>query len=75
MQKFIININEDNLTSFFKNLKNLVLDQSNASDTNIEDKLKKYKNEKYETQKDEFSDILDVRSFSNILSLNDYSSN
>ena len=75
MQKFIININEDNLTSFFKNLKNLVLDQSNASDTNMEDKLKKYKNEKYETQKDEFSDILDVRSFSNILSLNDYSSN
>ena len=75
MNKFIINLNSDNLTSFFTNLKNLVIDQSYASDTNIEDKLKKYKNEKFESQRDEFSDIVDVGSFSNLLSQNGYSSN
>ena len=75
MNKFIININSDNLTSFLTNLKNLVIDQSYASDTNIEDKLKKYKNEKFESQRDEFSDIVDVGSFSNLLSQNGYSSN
>ena len=75
MNKFIININDDNLTSFLINLKNLVLDQSYASDTNIEDKLKKYKDEKVEPQKDGFSDIVEIKSFSNLLSQDDYNSN
>ena len=75
MNKFIININDDNLTSFLINLKNLVLDQSYASDTNIEEKLKKYKDEKVEPQKDGFSDIVEIKSFSNLLSQDDYNSN
>ena len=75
MNKFIININDDNLTSFLINLKNLVLDQSYASDTNIEEKLKKYKDEKVEPQKDGFSDIVELKSFSNLLSQDDYNSN
>ena len=75
MNKFIININDDNLTSFLINLRNLVLDQSYASDTNIEEKLKKYKDEKVEPQKDGFSDIVELKSFSNLLSQDDYNSN
>ena len=75
MDKFIININDDNLTSFLINLRNLVLDQSYASDTNIEEKLKKYKDEKVEPQKDGFSDIVEIKSFSNLLSQDDYNSN
>ena len=75
MNKFIININDDNLTSFLINLRNLVLDQSYASDTNIEEKLKKYKDEKVEPQKDGFSDIVEIKSFSNLLSQDDYNSN
>ena len=75
MNKFIININDDNLTSFLINLKNLVLDQSYASDTNIEEKLKKYKDEKVEPQKEGFSDIAEIKSFSNLLSQDDYNSN
>ena len=75
MNKFIININDNNLKSFLINLKNLVLDQSYASDTNIEEKLKKYKDEKDEKQKDGFSDIVEIKSFSNLLSQDDYNSN
>ena len=73
MSKFIININNDNLTTFLSNLKNLLHEKSYVSDTNIEDKLKKYKNEKFEN--DEFSEFVDVRSFSNLLSQNDIQSN
>ena len=73
MNKFILNINNDNLTSFLSNLKSLVVDQSCSSDTNIEDKLKKYKNEKFEN--DVFSEFIDDRSFSNLLSQNDIQSN
>ena len=72
MSKFIININNDDLTSFMSNLKNILMDHSSASDTNMEDKLKKYKNEKIEN--DDFSDFVDVRSFSNLLSQNDIQS-
>ena len=76
MDKFIININNYNLNSFLSNLKNFFLEQSYASDTNIEDKLKKYKNEKFDSNNDDLSDIaLDVRSFSNILSQNDLYNN
>ena len=73
MDKFILNINNDNLASFLSNLKSLVVEQSCGSDTNMEDKLKKYKNEKIEN--DDFSDFVDVRSFSNLLSQNDIISN
>ena len=72
MSKFIININNDDLTSFMSNLKNILMDHSSASDTNMEDKLKKYKNEKFEN--DELSEIVDARSFSNLLSQNDIQS-
>ena len=72
MDKFILKINNDNLTSFLSNLKSLVVEQSCGSDTNMEDKLKKYKNEKIEN--DDFSDFVDVRSFSNLLSQNDIQS-
>ena len=72
MDKFILNINNDNLASFLSNLKSLVVEQSCGSDTNMEDKLKKYKNEKIEN--DDFSDFVDVRSFSNLLSQNDIQS-
>ncbi len=54
------------------NLKSLVVEQSCGSDTNMEDKLKKYKNEKIEN--DDFSDFVDVKSFSNLLSQNDIQS-
>ena len=73
MDKFILKINNDNLTSFLSNLKSLVVEQSCGSDTNMEDKLKKYKNEKIEN--DDFSDFVDVKSFSNLLSQNDIQSN
>ena len=72
MDKFILKINNDNLTSFLSNLKSLVVEQSCGSDTNMEDKLKKYKNEKIEN--DDFSDFVDVKSFSNLLSQNDIQS-
>ena len=72
MDKFILKINNDNLTSFLSNLKSLVVEKSCESDTNMEDKLKKYKNEKIEN--DDFSDFVDVRSFSNLLSQNDIQS-
>ena len=72
MNKFVLNINNDNLATFLSNLKSLVVDQSCGSDTNMEDKLKKYKNEKIEN--DDFSDFVDVRSFSNLLSQNDIQS-
>ena len=72
MDKFILNINNDNLASFLSNLKSLVVEKSCGSDTNMEDKLKKYKNEKIEN--DDFSDFVDVRSFSNLLSQNDIQS-
>ena len=72
MDKFILNINNDNLASFLSNLKSLVVEQSCGSDTNMEDKLKKYKNEKIEN--DDFSDFVDVKSFSNLLSQNDIQS-
>ena len=72
MDKFILKINNDNLTSFLSNLKSLVVEQSCGSDTNMEDKLKKYKNEKIEN--DDYSDFVDVKSFSNLLSQNDIQS-
>ncbi len=73
MNKFVLNINNDNLATFLSNLKSLVVDQSCGSDTNMEDKLKKYKNEKFEN--DDYSEFIDARSFSNLLSQNDIQSN
>ena len=73
MNKFVLNINNGNLATFLSNLKSLVVDQSYGSDTNMEDKLKKYKNEKFEN--DDYSEFIDARSFSNLLSQNDIQSN
>ena len=69
---FLPNLNKPPVT-FLSNLKSLVVDQSCGSDTNMEDKLKKYKNEKFEN--DDYSEFIDARSFSNLLSQNDIQSN
>ena len=76
MNNFIFNIKKEDLTRFLSNLKNSVSEQSCISDTNIEEKLKKYKNEKIEEQNDEFSEnIIELQSNSFILSQNDLFSN
>ena len=72
MNKFIIDIKKDDLTLFLSNLKNSISEQSCISDTNIEEKLKKYKNDKSEEQNDEFSEnLIDIQSNSFILSRNE----
>ena len=72
MNKFIIDIKKDDLTLFLSNLKNSITEQSCISDTNIEEKLKKYKNDKSEEQNDEFSEnLIDIQSNSFILSRNE----
>ena len=72
MNKYIININSNNLNVFLSNLKNIISEHSSAIDTNIEEKLKKYEKPKLELQNDELSDIAhEDRSFSNFLSQNE----
>ena len=72
MNKFIIDIKKDDLTLFLSNLKNSITEQSCISDTNIEEKLKKYKIDKSEEQNDEFSEnLIDIQSNSFILSRNE----
>ena len=76
MGKFIFDINKDNLNKFLLNLKNLVSEHSYISDTNMEEKLKKYKNEKIESLKDVFSENeIDIQSGSFIFSRDDLFSN
>ena len=76
MNKFIFNIKRDDITHFLSDLKHSISEQSCISDTNIEEKLKKYKNDKSEDQNDEFSEnLIDIQSNSFILSQNDLFSN
>ena len=75
MNKFIFDIKRDDITNFLSDLKNSISEQSCISDTNIEEKLKKYKDDKVE-QNDEFSEnLIDMQSNSFILSQNDLFSN
>ena len=76
MNKFIFDIKRDELTHFLSNLKNSISEQSCISDTNIEEKLKRYKNDKTDEKNDEFSEnLIDIQSNSFILSQNDLFSN
>ena len=76
LSKFIFDMNKDNLNNFLSNLKHLVSEHSYISDTNIEEKLKKYKNEKIELEKDEFSENeIDIQSSSFLFSRDDLFSN
>ena len=76
LSKFIFDMKNDNLNNFLSNLKQLVSEHSYISDTNIEEKLKKYKNEKIELEKDEFSENeIDIQSSSFLFSRDDLFSN
>ena len=76
MNKYIFDVKRDDLTRFLYNLKNTISEQSCIADTNIEEKLKKYKSDEFEDKNDEFSEnLIEIQSNSFLLSQNDLFSN